>query len=276
MSIKRWLKLHKSKQSKHEQYLAYKIYCEEFLSHKRHSRILAKFMPFVKRVCPCGCGDYWLDDLSDTNWLRKVVNLKVYWGALTHSYKITRSIYAVMYSLGSSYSAMRKLWYNNKYILAYKDGVYIRGANLGVPILLLVVSGTCWLITRVFGVLFIGINIVALGAIWLISLITTLLDAAALASFAISSFLGILAGYFLGDDQMLAFVLTLVILVAYHYIIERRRESKLSSQLGRILLHQSGDISPSIVPEREKTYRERLDEKNWRIVLNPCFPIICT
>ena len=87
----------KSPQELHNEFVGYRAYCQEFLSHKRRNRFMARWMPTKRVSCPCGCGEFWMDDLSDTNWLTKVLSVKTFVVMAYHLHQVVKGLHGVVW-----------------------------------------------------------------------------------------------------------------------------------------------------------------------------------
>ena len=261
----------KSPEERHNEFLAYRAYCEEFLSHKRRNRLFAQLIP-VKRVsCNCGCGEYWMDDLSDTNWLFQMLSIK--------------SFFVISYDLHQAVKALhRHMWFaaticwmcatqssRKAKLLACSDKDVGRLVSLVGRIWFLIAAIFYWNLSRLGGSFFLAGFLVVLAIVWATLSLGLALNAAMLLPFATSLIIGLAAGYFLEERWWIA-VLCISIGTVFQYLQYRRLERNRQTELGRVLGVATGVIIPDTdKPVRVKTHGEVRAERSLASAAEPVF-----
>ena len=187
----------KTPQELHNEFVGYRAYCKEFLSHKRRNRFMARWMPAERVACPCRCGDFWMDDLSETNWLAKVLSIKTFFVMIYHLHQVVKAIHGVVWS------AVAVCWIRTAHssrdirLLFYSSDHLEKRVSLYSRIWFLVLTICFWGLSRLGGPIFLAGFFVALAIAWAVLSLALILNAAMLLPFATSLIIGLAAGYFL-------------------------------------------------------------------------------
>ena len=261
----------KSSEERHNEFLAYRAYCEEFLSDKRRNRLFARWTP-VKRVsCNCECGEYWMDDLSDTNWLTQMLSIKSFFLVLYHLYRAAKGLHGVVWFAAPLCWTRATQSSREAKLLAYSDMDMGRFVSLFGRMCFLIVAIFCWNLSRLGGSIFLAGFLAALAIAWATLSLALVLNAAMLLPFATSLIIGLAAGYFLEGRWWVA-VLCISIGAVLQYLQYHRSERKRQTELGRILAISTGRIIPGPdKPVRVKTYAEVLEERSLASAAEPVF-----
>ena len=261
----------KSSEERHNEFLSYRAYCEEFLSHKRRSHLFARWMP-VKRVsCNCGCGEYWMDDLSDTNWLSQMLSIKSFFVLLYHLHQAVKGLHGVVWFAAPLCWTCATQSSKEATLLAYSGKDVERLVSPVGRIGFLIVAIFCWNLSRLGGSFFLAGFLVALAIGWATLSLALVLNAAMLLPFATSLIIGLAAGYFLEDRWWIA-VLCVSIGTIFQFLQYRRVERKRRTELGRVLAVATGEIIPDTdKPARVKTHAEVRAERSLASAAEPVF-----
>ena len=261
----------KSSEERHNEFLAYRAYCEEFLSHKRRNRLFARWTPAKRVSCSCGCGEYWIDDLSDTNWLSQILSIKSFFVLVYQLHKMTKAAHRTVWAavpvcwIRATHSSRQiRLIFHSDTTLEDPVPVYSR-------ILYLIVAVVCWVLSRPGCFIFLAGFLAALAIAWATLSLALALNAAMLLPFATSLIVGLGAGYYLEDQRWIA-VLCIVVGTVFQYLQHRRGERKRQTELGHVLAIATGEIIPDPhKPVRVKTYAEVQEERSLANAVEPVF-----
>ena len=231
----------KTAEELHDEFLAYRAYCENFLSHRRRQRLLARWMPAKWVSCPCGCGEDWLDDLSDTNWLAQITSIKSFFAVIYHLHKVVKALHGVVWfavPLFWAAATHRSKQVNNLSGPSIETRARI---PVAVRICCLMLALVCWILSRPGISIFVVVYLVTLPLIWSVLLVALVLNAAMLLPFAASLIIGLAAGYFMEDRWWVA-VICISVGTVFQYLQHRRGERKRQKELGMVLAIATGEL----------------------------------
>lgn len=261
----------KSPQELHNEFVGHRAYREEFLSHKRRNRFMARWMPAKRVHCPCGCGEFDIDDLSDTNWLSQIISVKSFFVVAYHLHQTIRAAHGLVWA------AVAVCWiratHSSQHIrlLFYSDRELEKRVPLYSRILFLMLCVFCWGLSRLGSSIFLAGFLVALAIAWTTLSSALILNAVMLLPFATGIVIGLAAGYFLEDQWWIA-VLCVSVGTVFQYLQHRRGERKRQTELGHVLAIATGEIIPdSAKPLRMKTHAEIQEELTLARSAEPVF-----
>ena len=261
----------KSSAERHNDFIAYRAYCEEFLSHKRRNRFLARWTSTKLVSCGCGCGESWADDLSDTNWLSQILSLKSFFVMIYHLHLATKAIHGVVWSAVPVFWTFATCSSRNISMLSDPAKGLSKPLALFLRICCLILAVFCWILSRLGGPIFVAFFLVALAVTWITLSFALVLNAAMLLPFATSLIVGLAAGYFMQDQWWIA-ALCIGIGTVFQYLQHRRGERKRQAELGHVLAIATGAMMPNPdKPIRMKTHAEILEERSLASAAEPVY-----